>query len=202
MARYDKQRLLSALATMPPPSGKSLPTPIIYGFTSSPAYKGFQLAELRHVTGRNIRVDRPNVSLMTSQFASQKVMTFTPENAAGGQKNFTGMVNDELLGGDDYPVLTGVLSILIGAVSAGAGIAFTVVTTALATQKTVQRILVREGDELWLTELVGKAREGNDTKVYHASYFWIVDPYRKVGGRDGYAVIVHEDRDELVLQYT
>jgi hypothetical protein len=128
-------------------------------------------------------------------------MTFGAEMDVHGKKNFSAMVNDALLGGNDYPVLTGVADILTGMVSGGAGLAWTILSTAIATQRTIQRVLVREGDELWLTEFVGKVKNGSSYEVHHAAYYWIVDPYRKIDKKVGYAVVVHEDRDELVIKY-
>lgn len=56
-------------------------------------------------------------------------------------------------------------------------------------------VLAREGDELWQIEMMGKA--GKDLK--HVTYFWLVDPFRKKGGkRVPAAWIIHENRFDLV----
>jgi hypothetical protein len=92
-------------------------------------------------------------------------------------------------------MLTGILSIVTGVVSGGAGIAFTVITTAVSAARQPQNVLAREGDEIWQAEMVGK--EGQDFK--HVMYYWLVDPYRRQAQRTVPAAwIIHEDRKDLV----
>jgi hypothetical protein len=112
------------------------------------------------------------------------------------QVNKIAVLNDALLGGRSYPILTAALGIVGGAVSAGAGLIFTVATTAISYSTTAQRILARAGDEIWHVEEIG--REG-DKPVYVSAYF-IQDPYR-AGTPQAPAKgwLIHEERKEVYL---
>jgi hypothetical protein len=195
MAAYDKKRLLAVLRPMPKATGARISKDIIAGFHLQPWHRGELLAYQRG-SGRHLRVDRPDVSLMTNHFASEKRMVFAPEGPSGAGRH-TAMVNDALMGGKEHPVLMGVFGLLIGKSSPVSGLAWSIVTTALESQKTTHRVLVREGDELWQTELVGKKGE----VVYHSKMHWIVDPFRIINGKQGFAIVIHEDRKELTLDY-
>ncbi|MGD8785761.1 MAG: hypothetical protein PVG75_15050, partial [Thioalkalispiraceae bacterium] len=108
-------------------------------------------------------------------------------------KHIINKLNTELLGGQSYPVLTAALGIAAGAVSAGAGLIFTVATTWLSLANTTYRVLSRTGDEIWHVEEIGKE---NNKPVYVSAYF-IVDPYRITTNSRGW--LIHEERHEVLL---
>lgn len=110
-----------------------------------------------------------------------------------GNEHIASKLNQELLGGERYPVLTAVLGITAGVVSGGAGLLFTVATTGLALANTTKRVLARPGDEVWHIEEIGKI--GN--KATYVSAFFLVDPYRKQAPSKGW--LIHEEREELIL---
>ncbi len=102
-------------------------------------------------------------------------------------------LNNELLGGESYPVLTATLDIATGVVSGGAGLLFTLATTGLTLANTTSRVLARTGDEIWHIEEIGKV--GN--KATYVSAFFIVDPFRKQTPGKGW--LLHEEREEIIL---
>ena len=110
-----------------------------------------------------------------------------------GNEHVISKLNQELLGGENYPVLTAALGIATGAISGGAGLLFTMATTGLALANTTKRVLARPGDEIWHIEEIGKV--GN--KAMYVSAFFIVDPFRKQAPNKGW--LIHEEREELPL---
>lgn len=125
---------------------------------------------------------------LNNKTARRKVKTFSP-----GSEHIMSILNKELLGGDSYPILTAALGIATGAVSAGAGLFFTVATTGITLAKTANKALARQGDEIWHIEEIGKS--GNKA-IYISSYI-LVDPYRKQSIEKGW--LIHEEREELTL---
>jgi hypothetical protein len=118
----------------------------------------------------------------------RKVKTFST-----GSEKVINSLNKELLGGENYPILTTALGIAIGAASGGAGLLFTLATTGLSVGSTIQKVLARTGDEIWHIEEVGKS---NGKAIYVSAYF-IVDPFRKQTPGKGW--LIHEEREELLL---
>jgi len=102
-------------------------------------------------------------------------------------------LNHDLSGGDSYPVLTAMLGTLGGMISGGASFIFTVATTGLSMINPVNKVLAREGDEIWHFEEIG--RMGN--KAVYVSAFFLVDPYRKHAPGKGW--LIHEEREELII---
>ncbi len=119
---------------------------------------------------------------------NRRVRTFT-----AGSEHIVDKLNKELLGGESYPILTTVLGIATGVVSAGAGLVFTLSNTGLSLANTASKVLARPGDEIWHHEKIGK--EGN--KIIYVSAFFIVDPYRRTSTTKGW--LIHEEREELSL---
>jgi len=112
----------------------------------------------------------------------------------GIEDNFTFTFNTALLGGDSYPVLTAVLGTAAGVASAGAGLLFTVATTALSVSQTSRRVLARAGDELWQVEEIGK----NGSSVIHVAAYFLVDPFRGQGVNSRIkGWLIHEERKNL-----
>jgi len=125
--------------------------------------------------------------------ASRKVITMP----ASVETNFTYTLNDALLGGQSYPILTTVLGTAAGVASFGAGLIFSASTTALS-KTTSQRILARGGDEIWLVEEIGKFVDSNSKETaIHVCSFWLCDPYRGQTSTKGW--LIHEERKEVLI---
>lgn len=128
----------------------------------------------------------------------RKVRTLAP----GRNGNLTFSLNTALLGGNDYPILNAVLGTAVGLASFGAGLLFTIGTTAVSFSRTTQRVLARSGDEIWHVEEIGKVRKNSTYKAIYVSSFFIVDPFRQLAHKaqsDSKGWLIHEERIELSL---
>lgn len=130
-----------------------------------------------------------SLSIKENCFSRRKVKTLSLQN-----QHIVRHLNTGLLGGSGYPVLTAALGIAGGAISAGAGLIFTVATTALNLGNTAQRVLARLDDEIWHVEEIGKEGE---KPVYVSAYF-IVDPYRSNNSASAKGWLIHEERHEIL----
>jgi hypothetical protein len=106
-------------------------------------------------------------------------------------------INRDLIGATGYPVLTAILGVGAGIVSFGAGLFFTVGTTALSLAHATPRILARDGDEVWQIEEIGRVGSGSKAKVFHVNSIFIVDPHRANAKNKGW--LIHEERSEVVF---
>jgi hypothetical protein len=125
------QQILAQLDRLQPESGKRLPNYIITGMTRSLTLTKYQLMHCTQEPQGSGWVYMPRGganSLLRRAGCSNRrhLMTLS----AVREENFTYMLNTKLLGGESYPILTAVLGTATGAVSAGAGLLFTVTTTA------------------------------------------------------------------------
>lgn len=180
-----RQELMRCLQPLPAHTGKRVSTSVIYGFVG----RGYMLGRLARVSGDY--VIRPGTVNLCTQYVRGRRLFRLQQRHSG----FIRSLNTSLSGGRDYPMLTGILGIATGVVSAGAGIAFSVICTAVSASRQPQNVLAREGDEIWQAEMVGK--ENNALK--HVMYYWLVDPYRQQAQRTVPAAwIIHEDRKDLV----
>lgn len=107
------------------------------------------------------------------------------------------MLNNSLLGGRDYPLLTSVAGFGAGLISGGTGLIFSATATGVSLGKTTHRILARGGDELWQMEEIGKSRKGGSYVPMHVLSYFLVDPFRGTNHRKVW--LIHEERKELVL---
>ena len=193
--------LLNTLPELQPDSGKHLSDSVITGMTRSLSRARYQLVRSRHVSGSGYIYEPTNgsSSLMNNLQASRKLMTLS----AGHEGNFTYALNTALLGGTQYPVLTAVLGTAVGLASGGAGLLFTVATTGLDLARTTQRVLARDGDELWQVEAIGKIRSngifGSSTTALHVGSYFLVDPHRTRLQERTKGWLIHEQRTELTL---
>lgn len=110
-----------------------------------------------------------------------------------GSEQIINQLNTALLGAKNYPVLTTVLGITAGLASGGAGLLFTLGTTALSLNNPIQHVLARLGDEIWQVEEIGKV---GSTPMF-VNYAFIVDPFRFQIQTKGW--LINEERYELVL---
>lgn len=181
-------------------SGKRLSTGIadqlkrrlqIQGRDPSPLVGPHQVANANW----KLKLERDPKSLLDprNRHARFKVCTL-PVSA---EDNVTRDLNTALLGGNSYPILNAVLGIGLGFVSGGAGLLFTVGSTALDVARTTQRILARGGDELWYVEEIGGSAKGFSSGVECVQSYFLVDPYRRDAKQNGW--LIHEERGEVLL---
>lgn len=123
-----------------------------------------------------------------NRYSKRKVTTLNK-----GNEHITDKLNNELLGGESYPVLTAVFSAAGGYISTSAGLIFSAATTTLNLANTASKVLARTDDEIWHIEEIGKV--GN--KAIYVSAFFIIDPYRKHTHGKGW--LIHEERKEVAL---
>jgi len=192
--------IINQLHELKPSSNKSLKSSIIHGFSGhirSLSGEPVQLVRKKMLASSNwVTIPKHGVdSLMRleSRQAVRKVMSL----AAGVDTNFTYSLNTALLGGKSYPILNLFLGTIAGVASGGAGLIFSVATTAIDMGKTSQRVLARSGDEIWQVEEIGKIYQDGETKAFHINSYFLADPYR--GHANGKGWLIHEERSELTL---
>lgn len=199
------QRILAALQTLQPDSGKQISNAVITGMTLSLTRARYQLMRSRRNPSGYGTITVPTHGTQSllqrgNTQAIRRLMTLP----AGREDNFTYSLNTQLLGGEQYPVLTAVLGTVAGLASAGAGLLFAVATTALSVSQTSQRVLARLGDELWQVEEIGKSTSsgifsGETTNAVHVGSYFLVDPHRAAGPVRTKGWLIHEERTELTL---
>lgn len=183
---------LQSLQELQPHSRQRLPDSIITGMTRSLTQARYNLIRARsNPSGPGVVIEPTNgwESLSRNTQSTRKLMTLQPTTG------FMDMLNNQLLGGNSYPVLTAVLGTAAGIASFGAGLLFTVGTTALTLSQTAQRVLARAGDELWQVEEIGKVRSGASFRPVHVGSYFLVDPFRAQSLAKGW--LIHEERTEL-----
>ena len=203
----SRERVIQQLQTLRTASNVRISNSVIIGMTRSltsgtrtqlirsmfnPAGAGYILVP---TNGTDSLLQRNNIS------ARRRLLVLDQETA----NNFTHSLNNTLSGGDSYPVLTAVLGVAAGIASFGAGLMFTVATTALSMSGSNHRVIARGGDELWQVEEIGKATSstywglGSDrTNAFHISAFFLRDPHRD-NYRGTKSWLIHEERSELTL---
>ncbi len=184
--------LIGQLQPLQPNSGKQVSSSVIAGMTQSLTRARYQImmATSNPRGAGFIYVPTNGASALPREVsARRKLMTVAIERPG----NFTSMLNDQLLGGETYPILTFVLGTAAGVVSGGAGLLFSVATTALSLTQTAQRVLARSGDELWQVEEIG--RVGNN--VVHVGAYFLYDPNRNAAFSGGNGWLFHEERTVL-----
>jgi len=176
------------MTNLQPDSGKRLNPTVITAMTMSITRQRNQLMRsVANPQGRGILIVPAPGQHLT---ASRRLMTFQAERSGV----LTEMLNTELLGGEQYPILSFVLGTATG-VNPLAGFVFSVATTALSLNQTAQRILARRGDELWQVEQIG--RTGRD--VVHVGAYFLYDPFRNSAFRSGNGWLIHEERTVLTV---
>ena len=195
-----KTNILHHLQELKPASNKRIATSTLHGITGHLQAYGVNpllLVEKKLVANANwVTVPRYGTdSLLDARNCQsiRKVMTLS----AGVETNFTYLLNTALLGGQSYPVLNWVLGTAAGIASAGAGLIFSVATTAIDMGRTSHRVLARSDDEIWQVEEIGKVSTGGDVKIIHVNSYFLSDPYR--GHAQGKGWLIHEERSELTL---
>lgn len=191
--QYDRAGLWHKLPQAPRATNKRLATPVIYGITHK---EGHKLVNVARVGGDYVKVPSPGVDLMRNNAAKERRIRFSESN-----RSFMDSLNRSLAGGEDYPLLVGLLSIGTGLFSAGAGILFTVVTTATSAAKTTQPTRARVGDEIWSLELITRGpTDGGSSSFQHIQYYLLVDPFRQGNSQIPSEWVIHEERTKLLIQ--
>ena len=199
------QRVLAALQTLQPDSKKRIRDSIIVNLTQSLTSARYQLIKNRRSPSGSgsISVPRHGTQSLLQKRSIQAIRKLRTL-PAGQEDNFTYRLNTQLLGGEQYPILTAVLGTVAGLASAGAGLLFAVATTALSASVTSQRVLARLGDEVWQVEEIGKSTSsgifsGETTNAVHVGSYFLVDPHRAAGPVRTKGWLIHEERTELRL---
>lgn len=186
-------KIVASLQELQKDSRKRIPDSVITGMTRSLTRARYQLIRARiNPSGAGFLYEPTNgvSSLPRNTQSVRKLMTLA---SGASEDSFTYTLNTALLGGKSYPILTAVLGTIAGAASAGAGLLFTVTSTALSVAQTSQRVLARAGDELWQVEEIGKTKSA----VVHVGSYFLVDPYRGRGQSRIKGWLIHEERTEL-----
>ena len=163
-------------------SGKRLPTPVIVGMTQGT----FAALPIRlHTNNSTAERTSSNDKRMRSSTCIKKLKE-------EHDKNLAKMLNDALLGGADYPILSAALDIATAVGTGGAGLMFNVATAALSASRASHRVLARDGDEIWRVEEIGRV---GTVPTFVMAYF-IIDPHRK-GSASSQGWLIHENRYKL-----
>lgn len=186
-------KIIASLQELQRDSGKRIPDSVITGMTRSLTRARYQLIRSRmNPSGAGVLYE-PTDGISSLPKYTQSVRKLMTLSDSVTEDSFTYILNTALLGGKSYPILTAVLGTIAGAASAGAGLLFTVASTALSVAQTSQRVLARSGDELWQVEEIGKVKSA----VVHVGSYFLVDPYRGRGRSRIKGWLIHEERTEL-----
>lgn len=131
-------------------------------------------------------------------YSREKLITFDT-----GTENTRISVNKDLKGGDGNPWLITALGIGTGLVSGGAGIMFSLATTAVSTAIDKSEVFARMGDEIWQEEIIGRGIDsylifGEEILAVHVSRLYLEDPFRRKKGLP-HKWLINEERYEIIL---
>jgi hypothetical protein len=195
-----KQQLLNKLPKLPGKVDRRLMSSTIAGLKAERAGGGFsmtgdprQLVDVKSSNhwfwGRQYhQVPDRDVDLLKTNVARRKLLTFSEKN-----QEFRRSVNKDLSGGESYPILTTILGLGAGFVSAGAGFLWTGFTTALSLARDTQPVRVRDGDDVHQVEIVGVRNGG----LEYLEWIILVDPFRVKANRHIKQWIIHDERHEV-----
>lgn len=185
--------VISRLTQLQRPSGVRMNSSIITGLTRSLTQARYQLFRaIGNPRGAGFLNVPTNGTDALLQNLSARRIAWTAQES----NPFMQMLNQELKGGNSYPVLVAVLGAGIGlvpVVGTAAGLLFAATTTGVDLSKTSHSVIAREGDQIWQVEEIGK--DGN--RVMHVGSYFVVDPYRQQTLTRGW--LIHEERTELSL---
>lgn len=102
-------------------------------------------------------------------------------------------LNNQLAGGEGSPILITALGIGAGLVSGGAGIMFSIMSTAIEMQRVNQPVRARSGDVVDMIEVLGQ----RDNKVYHWLTFVLADPFRTQAKQSPSEWVIHGAMSEV-----
>jgi hypothetical protein len=120
--------------------------------------------------------------------AEQKLRTFSEDR----DRTLITSINRYLAGEKEHPVVAKVVGGVVGKLGIDyAAAVFSAVSGAASVQRS-SYVFIRDQDELWRVELLGKAQ---GVPTYVASYL-LVDPFRSIKTRAAW--VIHEQRFPLV----
>lgn len=189
-----REQILAQLPELRASSGKTIRDSVITGITRSFTSARYEAIRTRSNPNGAGFVFHPTLgweSVGQHLQATRNLMTMPVAH----EDNFTVTLNAALLGGQSYPILNAVLGTAAGAASAGAGLLFTIATTAIDVSRTTNRVLARGGDQVWCVEEIGKQGQ----RAYHVGAFFLVDPFRVGRSLPSKGWLFHEERKELDL---
>lgn len=125
--------------------------------------------------------------------AEQRLRAFVePHDSA-----YMEIINRQLAGERDYPVVGKILGSVVGKLGIDlAGGLYSVASGALGGAESSAQVFVRDKDEIWRTEAIGKAGQIGKTEPIYVLTYLLVDPYRSSPARAAW--ILHEQRYPLV----
>ena len=167
-------QLLASLPSMPDATGSWLPSHAVEGIKTGLGRAANPNELVQFQTGKNTRDQfyriRPGINASNTNAHRRFVMELSE-----ARRPYMQSLNRQLSGGEDYPVTMALAGIATGVVSAGAGAMFSLMTAVVSNTKPRHSVQLREGDQLWQIEQLGK----NNGKIRHSSCFIVVDPFRK-----------------------
>jgi hypothetical protein len=185
-------QVISSLKGLRKDSGKRIPDNFITEFTKSNAQARNQLIQRRSDSSDLGTVLVPTKGIASLPRNTQKIRKIKTLDVSI-EDNQTYQLNTALLGGTSYPILTAVLGTIVGVASGGAGLLFTIASTAISMSQTSHRVLARGGDEIWQVEEIGKT----GSKAVHVGSYFLVDPYRSRSQSRTKGWLIHEERNKL-----
>ena len=188
------EQVMQKLVSLQKQSDMRLPDSIITGLTKSLTQARYQLIRaIANPTGAGfITVPTNGTASLLSNIQARRMLWTAKEN-----DGFLQMLNKELQGGEEYPILSAVVGEGVGffpVVGTAMSLLFSGVSAGVDLAKTSHTVIARAGDQVWQIEEIGKV----GTKVVHVGSYWVVDPYRKQAPEKGW--LIHEQRTELTLQ--
>ncbi len=141
--------------------------------------------------GRGSWIPSPQGNVAIQEIKKQSRTSYVRHLKTFQQSNDLKWVNKDLLGGDNYPLVEGLLSLIPGP-GIGFGLSTLGVNQLSATHPTA---LARLYDKIYQIEKIG-LYAGKPT---HVAYFLLVDPYRKTTRGPGMGWLFHEERHTLTL---
>lgn len=157
------------LQALPPDSGIRISDSIMMGFGCGPQIGSMNLSH----GNASMRINNPG------HLANLRLITTIVENGLKTE------LNQALSGGSTCPpILNLILGTGAGFISGGTSFFFSVVTTGIDLARRSSPVLARNGDHIWMLELVGL--EGNSTK--YARYYFLVDPFRSSTTEKGWLI--------------
>lgn len=156
------------LQPLPPDSGMRISDHIMIGSGCGP-----QLGSM------NLSHGNATMRIYNSgHLANLRLITTIIENG------FKAELNQAFRGGSNCPILNFILGTGAGFISGGTSFLFSVVTTGIDLVRRSSSVLARNGDQVWMLELVGL--EGTSTK--YARYYFLVDPFRSSTTEKGWLI--------------
>lgn len=164
---------------------REFPVSLTYGFN----HGGSMVSSIIKINHRNEGKIIPTADL--SKVHAKKIYSFN------NNEQMMTSLNKWLSGGTSYPFLTTFLGIVVGAVNAPMGTAWSIFFTAMDSAKSnmSSQCFARVADQLWMLEAVGI----DNREKTHMRQIWLVDPLRnRNSGPPASSWCIAEDRTIIV----